>query len=84
MALERFLGREVDGRVAPAITDIAAVWPVGFFLSAEALHSGPRLDQRAVEAEVIARQQPPDARLRQDRRQEANSDVAVKQPVAVR
>jgi hypothetical protein len=75
------LGPEVDGRVAAAITAItaiAAVRPVGLVLWAEALHAGPRLDQRTVDADVVARKEPPHPRLRQDRRQEASGDVAIK------
>jgi hypothetical protein len=52
-------------------------------LRPEALHRRPRLDQCAVDREVIARQKPLHARLRQNRRQELRRNVAAKQPVAV-
>lgn len=79
VTLERFSTRKIDGRVAPAVTP---VWPVGLVSRSEAFHAGPSLDQRAGDAGVIARQKPPGAGLRQDRRKEASSDIAVEQPDA--
>ena len=49
----------------------------------EALHRGPRLDQRAVDAEVLARQKPLHPRLRQQRRQEARGDRPFEETIAV-
>src|SRR5688500_329158 len=49
----------------------------------DALHRSPGLDQRAVDREVIARQQLLHLGLGQHRTQELGRDVALKQPVAV-
>ena len=72
------LAAEVAVAVPPAGRRLA-----GAVLRPEALHAGPGLDQRAVDAEVLARQQPPHLRPVEQRRQELGRDVALEQPVAV-
>ena len=52
-------------------------------LRPEALERGPRLDQRAVDGEMIVRQQRRDLLVRQDRRHQLARDVRRQQPVAV-
>src|SRR5258708_31500 len=52
-------------------------------LGLESLHRRPGLDQRAVDAEVVRREQPLDLRLGQHRRQELSRDLAFQEPVAV-
>ena len=52
-------------------------------LRLETLHRGPRLDQRTVHREVLARQQRLHPALRQHCGQELRRDVAAKQPVPV-
>ena len=52
-------------------------------LGPEALHRGPGLDQRAVDAEVLGRHQAPDLGIGQHLGQEPGRDVAGEQPVAV-
>ena len=52
-------------------------------LRPEALHAGPGLDQRAVDREVLVRQQRLDLGLGQHRAQELGRDLALEQPVAV-
>src|SRR5258708_18420137 len=49
----------------------------------DALHRSPRLDQRAIDREVLARQQPFDPGLSEDGGQELRRDLTVEQPVAV-
>lgn len=74
VALERISAPESHWRVPPP--------PVGLILGAKALHRRPSLDQRAIHGEMVAGQEPPDAGLRQDRRQEPGRDGAVEQQVA--
>jgi hypothetical protein len=50
---------------------------------AEALDRRPRLDQRAIDREVIARQRPLHLRLGQNRRKELGCDLSLQQPVTV-
>jgi hypothetical protein len=57
---------EIDFGVAPARTVAGKAIIAGILLRAEALHAAPRIDQRAVDREMIARQQPSDLRLGQD------------------
>ena len=52
-------------------------------LGPEALHGGPSLDQRAVDREVLVRQQRLDLRLVEHGTQELGRDLALEQPVAV-
>ena len=49
----------------------------------EALHAGPRLHQRAVNREVLARQKLLDFRLIENRRKELGRNIAFEQPVPV-
>ena len=71
-------GRAPRLLIAPA----ASWWLTRTVLGLDALHRRPRLDQRAVDREVIARQKPLDPGLRQHRAQELRRDVAFQQPVA--
>src|SRR5437588_12967139 len=64
----------------PARTLAVVVAPV---LPPEAFDRRPRLDRRAVDREVIARQQLLHLRLRQHGCQELRRDLALQQPVAV-
>ena len=52
-------------------------------LRPEALYAGPSLDQRAVDREVLVRQERLDLGLRQHGAQELGRDLAFEQPVAV-
>src|SRR6185312_7137349 len=52
-------------------------------LPAEALDRHPRLDQRSVHREVIARQQPLHLRLSQNRRQELRRNLSFQKPIPV-
>ena len=56
---------------------------VGRVLRLEALERGPRLDQRTIDRDVLARQQSTDPRLRQHGGEEIGRDIALQQPVAV-
>src|SRR4051794_25816447 len=58
-------------------------WLAAAVLGPETLHRGPRLDQRAIDRDVLVREQPRHLRVSQDRAQEAMGDVAFQQPVAV-
>ena len=75
-ALRRALARCTAARL-PAVAAVVAID------RPEALDRRPRLDQRAVDREVLARQQPLHLRQRQQRGQEPVGDVAGQQPVAV-
>ena len=55
----------------------------GFGLRLEALHGGPGLDERAVDREVLLRQQGRDLAVRQNRGQKLPGDVGRQQPVTV-
>jgi len=72
------LAVKVPARVAPATGRI-----VPFILGPKALQGRPRLDQGAVDREVLAAQQAPDLRVIQDRRQQPGRHLAREQPVAV-
>ena len=82
-ALVRLVGTLLLVEVALGVAAWTLAVVVASILPAEALERGPRLDQRAVHREVIARQQPLDLRLRQHRRQELGGDLSFQQPVAV-
>src|SRR5689334_25316069 len=63
---------------------------IGFWTTAvrrvfrlEALHRSPGFDQCAIDREVIARQQPLDPGLRQNRTQKLHCDLASQKSVAV-
>ena len=75
------LTAEVDLGIAPAarrrFVAIAAIPGL------EALQAGPGFHQRAVDREVLRRQQPLDLGLGQDGRQELGGDLAFEQTVAV-
>src|SRR5690606_17200393 len=49
----------------------------------EALHAGPGLDQGAIDAEMLTRQQPLDPPQRQDLAQELGGYIALEQALAV-
>jgi hypothetical protein len=68
------LAPKIGRRVAPNASAIAPVWRI---LWPEALYRCPSLDQRAIDLEVIARQQPLDPWLGQHRAQELGRDLAV-------
>jgi hypothetical protein len=74
------LAMKVGFRVAPAACRRFARARA---LRLDALHRRPRLDQRAVDREVIRGQKLLHLGLRQHRRQELRRDVAFQQPVAV-
>ena len=81
VALERFSARKSTVGLRPPSSS-----PSGrseLVSRSEALHAGPSLDQRPVDAEMITRKEPTDAGLRQDRGKEPRGNVAVEQPVAV-
>src|SRR5579862_5498859 len=67
--------------LAVAARTLAVV--VASILPAEALDRRPRLNQRAIHREVIARQQPLHLWLNQNRRQELRGDLPLQQPVTV-
>ena len=71
------LAAEVALRVAPGGRVAAVV------LAAEALHRRPRLDQRAVDREVLVRQQPANPRAVQNRLKKARRHIPRNQTVAV-
>ena len=72
------LAVEVRAGVAATATRLIPVIP-----GAKALHGCPRLDQGAVDREVLAAQELPDPRMAENRRQALGRDVALKQPVAL-
>jgi len=57
-----------------------AAWPV---LPRETLLAGPGLQQRAIHREVLGRQQPAAAGLRDDIFKEGSGDVALQQPITI-
>src|SRR6266850_829523 len=69
--------------VALAVAARTLTVVVASVLPAEALDRSPRLDQRAVDREVVARQQPLHLRLSQNRDQELGGDLSLQQPVTV-
>src|SRR5207302_7724982 len=81
VSLERFLPRKSTGALPPAAhrPAIGHAAAIRRFLRLEALHRSPRLDQRAVDREVLARQQSLDPRLGQHRGQKLAGDLAVQQ-----
>ena len=76
------LAVEVTLGIAPAA---GARWrfAASFRLRFEALHAGPRFNERAVDAEVVVREQPADLGLAQHRLEELRGDLALQEPVAV-
>ncbi len=74
------LAPEIGRRVTPAAPRATCIRRL---IGLEALHRCPRLDQRAIHREVIARQQPFDPGLSQHRAEKLGCDLAVQQPVAV-
>ena len=77
LAVEVALGVAPTARVARR-RSIAA-----FRLGLEALHASEGLDQRAIDREVLVREQRPDRGLAQHRLEQPRGDVPVEQPVAV-
>ena len=81
VSFERFSPRKLTSGLRPCGGSVsirgAAV------LGLEALHRGPGLDQRAINREVLIRQQPLHAWERQKSGQKPGGDVAFEQPVAV-
>src|SRR5437660_7236343 len=63
--------------------DIGWITAVRRVLRLEALHRSPGFDQCAIDREVLARQQPPDPGLRQNRTQKLRCDLAIQKSVAV-
>ena len=72
------LAMEVALAVAPRAGRVARA-----VLRPEALQAGPGLQQRAVDREVLARQQPLDLVVRQHRGEKLGRHLALQQPVAV-
>ncbi len=77
------LAPKIDLGIAPARLVRRRLIGPSFVLRAEALHAGPRLDQGAVDREVVARQEPIYRWPRQDRSEELRCDVTIQQPVTV-
>src|SRR3954452_12040838 len=75
------LAAEVDLGIAP-LRGIGLIG-TGAILGLEALHRSPGLNQRAINREVLIREQPSHAWERQDGGQKLGCDIAFEQPVAV-
>src|SRR5262249_12488629 len=69
------LSLEIRRGVAPAVRAVPIT--VRRIFRLEALHRSPRLDQRAIDRKMLARQQPLDARLSEDCGQALGCDLAV-------
>ena len=76
------LATEIGWPVAPAAARIIAAFK-RVVLRLETLQRRPRLNQCAVNREMLVRQQPFDPRLRQHRGEKFGGDLAIQQPVAV-
>src|SRR5246500_245909 len=78
-----FIGSFLAVEVAPGIAAAALRRLVGSVLWHEALHAGPSLDQRAVNREVLARQELAHLRQMENPGHELGRDIAAQEPVAV-
>ena len=80
----RFIGPFLAMEVALAIAAYALLGrQLGVVLRHKALHAGPRLDERAIHREVLARQELAHLRQIENPGHELGGDIARKQPVAV-
>lgn len=75
---------EIDRCIAAIATVASGIAsPTAILPRAEALHTRPCLDQRAINAEMLAREQLAHARLVQDRAKEPGGAFTRQQPIAV-